>query len=179
MTKERRPEDFAREMSSRIGDVAAGMAFDRWVSFSALCESPIESVFAAAIVEECSKPPPCPYRLWTTSYKGSPEQLPTGIHFFPQTVIGKHRLDFLVVVVGRRPNKLQQTALFAIECDGHDFHEKTKEQAARDKRRDRILAAADVRVIRFTDSEIWRSPNDCFRELVDIILGTMGWRINP
>jgi very-short-patch-repair endonuclease len=29
-----------------------------------------------------------------------------------------------------------------IECDGHDFHERTKEQAARDRGRDRAAQAA-------------------------------------
>ena len=29
-----------------------------------------------------------------------------------------------------------------MECDGHDFHERTKEQASSDKKRDRSLQAA-------------------------------------
>lgn len=55
---------------------------------------------------------------------------------------------------------------FAVECDGHDFHEKTKEQAARDKSRDRALTAAGVKVMRFTGSEIWRNPDGCAGEVL-------------
>src|SRR5262245_34455764 len=39
-----------------------------------------------------------------------------------------------------------------VECDGHDYHEKTKWQASRDKRRDRILQRLGYRVFRFTGS---------------------------
>ena len=44
----------------------------------------------------------------------------------------------------------------AIECDGHDFHEKTKEQAQKDKEKDRILQANGWLIARFTGSEILR-----------------------
>jgi hypothetical protein len=45
-----------------------------------------------------------------------------------------------------------------LECDGHDFHERTKEQAERDKERDRNIQAAGWEVARFTGSEITRDP---------------------
>lgn len=53
----------------------------------------------------------------------------------------------------------------AIECDGHDFHEKTKEQAARDKKRDREIVSAGYPVMRFTGSEIYKSPRACAEQL--------------
>lgn len=43
-----------------------------------------------------------------------------------------------------------------VELDGHDFHERTKEQAARDKSRDRAFVLAGWMVLRFTGSEIYR-----------------------
>lgn len=46
----------------------------------------------------------------------------------------------------------------AIECDGHEFHEKTKEQAERDKRRDRDLQSIGWTVARLTGAEIFRDP---------------------
>lgn len=46
----------------------------------------------------------------------------------------------------------------AIECDGHDFHERTKEQAERDKKRDRDIQSLGWNVARFTGSEIVRDP---------------------
>lgn len=53
----------------------------------------------------------------------------------------------------------------AVECDGHDFHERTKEQAARDRSRDRRLQSAGYEVYRFTGSEIYRSPLGCARQI--------------
>jgi hypothetical protein len=41
-----------------------------------------------------------------------------------------------------------------IECDGHDFHDRTKQQAAYDRARDRELLAMGILTIRFTGSEI-------------------------
>lgn len=51
-----------------------------------------------------------------------------------------------------------------VECDGHDFHERTKEQAARDRSRDRRLQEAGIRVFRFTGSELYRDPLGCAGE---------------
>lgn len=45
-----------------------------------------------------------------------------------------------------------------IECDGHEFHEKTKEQARNDKRRDRSMIIDGFKILRFTGSEIWENP---------------------
>lgn len=59
-----------------------------------------------------------------------------------------------------------------IECDGHAFHEKTKEQAAKDKARDRFLAESGYRVLRFTGSEIWANPFACAAQAMRIATGS-------
>lgn len=56
---------------------------------------------------------------------------------------------------------------FAVEYDGHDFHEKTKEQARKDKARDRALTLAGWRVLRFTGSEVFASPEGVVEQLHD------------
>jgi very-short-patch-repair endonuclease len=56
-----------------------------------------------------------------------------------------------------------------VECDGHDFHERTKEQAARDKKRDRDLLSRGVTTIRFTGPEIYKNAEGCARQLWKII----------
>lgn len=71
----------------------------------------------------------------------------------PQVRVGPYRVDFLIAL-GRW--YYRDVVLVAIECDGHDFHERTKAQAAKDKARDRDLAARGLTVLRFTGSEIWR-----------------------
>jgi very-short-patch-repair endonuclease len=53
-----------------------------------------------------------------------------------------------------------------IECDGHDFHERTKEQAARDRSRDRAAQEAGHMMLRYTGSEIYRDPLGCARAAV-------------
>ena len=54
-----------------------------------------------------------------------------------------------------------------VECDGHDFHERTKEQAARDKKRDRYFQASGNPVLRFTGSEIYKDAWGCASQIID------------
>ena len=54
----------------------------------------------------------------------------------------------------------------AVECDGHDFHEKTPEQAKRDKSRDRDLLNSGYPVMRFSGGEIHSDPRKCSEQVV-------------
>jgi hypothetical protein len=54
-----------------------------------------------------------------------------------------------------------------VECDGHDFHERTKEQAARDRSKDRCALVSGYDCFRFTGSEIWRDPWKCAYEILN------------
>jgi very-short-patch-repair endonuclease len=56
-----------------------------------------------------------------------------------------------------------------VECDGHDFHEKTKAQAARDKRRDRAFVMAGWTVLHFTGSEIWKNARSCAIQTFEVV----------
>jgi hypothetical protein len=56
-----------------------------------------------------------------------------------------------------------------VECDGHDYHERTKQQAQKDKSKDRILRVKGLDIIRFTGSEITRNPDECVKEIDDIL----------
>lgn len=53
-----------------------------------------------------------------------------------------------------------------VECDGHDFHERTKEQAARDRERDRSAQLAGIEIFRFTGSELWKDPLGCAGQVI-------------
>lgn len=57
-------------------------------------------------------------------------------------------------------------SILAIECDGHEFHERTPGQAARDRSRDRRLQEAGITVMRFTGSELHRNAWGCFAEVL-------------
>jgi hypothetical protein len=59
----------------------------------------------------------------------------------------------------------------AVECDGHDWHERTPQQASRDRARDREIATkCGVTPIRFTGSEIVRDAELCAREVIELAL---------
>jgi hypothetical protein len=73
----------------------------------------------------------------------------------PLTLQGRNcRLDFLLAYTseGFTPSPVLK---LAIEIDGHNFHERTKAQAKRDRSRDRALTSAGYTVFRFTGAEIY------------------------
>ena len=117
-------------------------------------ESPIERMMIIALVGFSFAVPR--YR-----FEGSPcdvaesEKWPT-IHIDTQVPIGKFRADIVatVTLAGRELGKV------VVECDGHQFHERTKEQATRDRARDRKMTMDGYKVLRFTGSEIYRSPSE-------------------
>jgi very-short-patch-repair endonuclease len=51
---------------------------------------------------------------------------------------------------------MEVTKHLIVECDGHDFHDRTKEQASKDRARDRALQSLGYRVYRYTGSDLWR-----------------------
>lgn len=85
---------------------------------------------------------------------------PVGSIVTPQFEIGPYRVDFALFSTGKK---------VAVECDGHDFHEKTKEQAQRDKKRDRFLQLKGWAVLRFTGSEIYKDADRCAAEVAAMV----------
>jgi hypothetical protein len=71
-------------------------------------------------------------------------------------------VDYVITV--ETPDK--KVHKLAVECDGHDFHERTKEQARRDRERDRALQDAGFVVYRFTGSELYRNAWECGMQAV-------------
>lgn len=94
-----------------------------------------------------------------------------GIIFSPQVEIGKYKVDFCITIPIYNSSESKK---IIIECDGHEFHEKTKEQAQHDKERDRFLQAEGYPIYRFTGSEIYRNPLKVYFELCDIIYRIAG-----
>jgi len=87
-----------------------------------------------------------------------------------------YRVDFLISVYDA---VLLEGMTFVIECDGHDFHEKTKEQARKDKKRDRDLITNGYMVMRFTGSEIYNNAyiaHEIFRRIKTIMLNRRNGR---
>lgn len=80
----------------------------------------------------------------------------------PQYKIENYRADFLVELWNGKGNK------YIIECDGHDFHEKTKEQAEYDKKRERVFVSRGYKVLRYSGSELYRDFEKIKNELFEI-----------
>lgn len=132
----------------------------QWIGSQASpqCESPIEMLLLSALYYEAGS------ELIGRFASMSVRQpvLPL-FKIRPQHPIGPYRVD--IAVIGEHVRVV-------VECDGHEFHERTKEQAAKDKSRDRYLTAEEWLVLRFTGSEIHRNPLACAYEVVRLIEGS-------
>jgi Protein of unknown function (DUF559) len=141
------------------------------------CESPIEAMLLFGLVASGAHG----HEVLLRSREGDwslrePEPGQGVVSLTPQIQMGEYRCDFLAEfeedapdfehpVTTRDgieiPGTKREFSRALIECDGHDFHEKTKVQATRDKRRDRFLQSLGFPVLRFSGSEIWRDPIAC------------------
>lgn len=112
------------------------------------CESPIEHLLYAGykMMEERSMLP-----------------LAAGMKFSMQAEVGPYRADFLITLKGADGKEKH----LVVEADGHEFHERTKEQAAKDRSRDRWMTTHNYEVLRFTGSEIWANPFACAQQVLD------------
>jgi very-short-patch-repair endonuclease len=123
------------------------------VNFSG--ESPIEQLLLAALFWTSYGYRNAPVEIWDWETPfGKPQ---TDVVIAPQYRVGNYRVDFAIFINVVANEEIR----IVVECDGHEFHEKTKEQAAHDKRRDRELQIAGWKVLRFTGSEIWRDHQAC------------------
>lgn len=124
---------------------------------NSLTDSPIEAIMLVALSASASLP-----KHWEK--RGLAWESDLDFFVLPQFKVGQYRADFLVASRGLPHCRV------LVECDGHQFHEKTPEQAERDKRRDRELQAEGYPVLRFTGREIHRSPFDCSSEVVAFLV---------
>lgn len=149
-----------------------------------ICESPIEKVLAAALWLFNARRGSnyfqglcfLNWESWNAlahlTFEKFLSEIDGAKHLYvsPQVEIGGYRVDFMF------GGKIRgETHLLAVECDGHEYHEKTKEQAMRDKSRDRDLLGRGVPVMRFTGSEIWKDPTACV-EQVDLYFFDLAYR---
>lgn len=128
------------------------------------CESPIEVAFGAALLTQdhlehrVMRPD-----LHLIDARDEPNYRADLALMMPQYPWNGYRIDFVL-----RLPRYRFKYLF-IECDGHNFHERTKEQAARDRLKDRDVQQAGYPVLRFTGSEIYRDANSCGSQVISFI----------
>lgn len=167
---------FARKCSEEWGAEQAELKhFEIWQNIKR-CESPIESYMCVAL-----------HFMFVGLYADVPEFRPrqpdcwpwhddileTGdcddyayVDVFQQVEVEQYRVDFLIIA---KPFGATRRTFIVVECDGHDFHERTKEQAMRDRKRDRSLTMKGFKVFRFTGREIYRDAEGCVREIGDFL----------
>lgn len=126
------------------------------------CDSPIEQIFVleflaqnAEIMARDNVEHAAMARPWIESARGLILDINKGDIVAVQAEIRLPwpdertiRVDFAIAS--------RENGRVVVECDGHDYHERTKEQAARDRSRDRALTGLGWRVLRFTGREIVR-----------------------
>lgn len=102
--------------------------------------------------------------------RASPAQVS---HAWHQVKVGsRYIVDFLVA------SELDGCVVAAaVECDGHDFHEKTKEQVSKDKERDRFLQANGLLVLRYSGADIWADPVACTDNVFEVLSRAMEARL--
>lgn len=128
-----------------------------WQSHIGRTDSPIEAMFLKAFCDLAMQE-----GFGVARMSSEPAFV---IEIQPQRWIGNYRVDFMITY--RYFGPILQ---FVVECDGHEFHERTKVQAQRDKSRDRAIQATGPKVYRFTGSEIHACAEVCAREMLDLII---------
>lgn len=120
------------------------------------CQSPIEEIMLVALSGVVAK-------IGKNFHK----------HF---TILAQHEIengdsyyvaDFAIFFQNRKnsvPIKL------IVECDGHEFHEKTKEQVEKRNKRDYSLKMQGFDILHFSGSEIYKDPVGCARKCIDYII---------
>lgn len=148
------------------------------------CESPIEARFLLSLICSCALHD---LSIVVEDDEGDPifatettAWMEMKLYVCPQKQLGDHRVDFFLNQVFNNPD-IEVARMFGkpdpdgppviqerlvVECDGHEFHERTREQATRDKNRDRELLNAGYPVMRFTGSEIVLSPLKCSGQIM-------------
>lgn len=128
------------------------------------CESPVEESFFEALVASADD--------WSVVFHrdGSVQcvRLSIGTRtmlVFPQALLRPYRVDFLLFETETNG------AFMVVEIDGHDFHDRTKAQASRDRERDRRLLSRGVSTVRFTGSDVHRDADACARDAINLCLG--------
>lgn len=126
------------------------------------CESPIEQVMLAYLVSAMDLAPSF-LDEWAIGRFGRGNFHLTGVTWprsrlalLQQVQAHGYRVDFAIVSTDDA-----SLPRVAIECDGHDFHDRTPGQASRDRARDRHLTDHGWTVIRFTGADICGDPIGC------------------
>lgn len=164
----------AAHLITEAAELEALRFVEEFDAFKRHCESPIEELLLAALFAD--------HRMqeFNVVFMGdiAPNDLLTAgetIYIYQQAKVGPYRTDFLILDASV-PLEIAAPRWMVVECDGHDFHERTKEQARRDKKRDRFFQSKGHKVLRYTGSEIWADAPACATEVYAELARDDAWR---
>lgn len=187
--------NLARSLGAATADAEVAIDHSAWIlelledadaqAFLGQCESPVELLFAGGLVwlarenrrdaEFCGSKPGRPL-LHADSIDFTHDDCSCVgdkcdgwcgpfLLIRPQVALASARHDFVV----SSPQADGPVGVLVVEIDGHGFHDRTKEQASADRRRDRnTIRAHSMPTIRFTGSDVYRDPIGCAREAREI-----------
>jgi len=138
-----------------------------------VCESPIEELLLVALYNASKIDENDIIFMTDSPLRDALHDQVVYVH--QQTSIDKYRVDIAIHDCSL-PFDIAPPRIMIVECDGHDFHERTKEQARRDKQRDRFLVSKGFKLLRFTGSEIWADPEACADEIINELACNDAWR---
>lgn len=147
------------------------------------CGSPIEHLFALALLAELVEEQGCKFGAdvftWSrdaTDLSKYPQRVKrdflhvrSAVFVLPQFQLPGARVDFLVFRYDEEGDELVRSPFVIVECDGHEYHERTPDQAERDRSRDRAFQQAGFTVFRFTGRELWRDASACASQVMDFL----------
>jgi very-short-patch-repair endonuclease len=169
------PDDDSIRRIARAMKDAVDWSIEIWAREASL-ESPIERLLLAALQGQVALGTWCGMQAVVLSPRcravasdvltARPGFRPLIIE--PQKEVCGCRVDFLITTCRSTwDDALIGEAKLVVECDGHDFHERTEEQARRDRSRDREFQSAGYTVFRFTGAEIWKNAWACAYQIGD------------
>jgi very-short-patch-repair endonuclease len=124
-----------------------------------VCESPIEQFMCMALnaFKEAS--------LWRELKKSFDVcEIEAQVDINDEKLEEEYRVDFLITLADQEKGEWQ----FAVECDSKEYHF-TEKAFHLDRKRDKELLSIGIITIRFTGSEIVKSPLTCITTLHQII----------
>lgn len=153
---------YAMENLAQQHENIAALILDQPFAGSEDCQSPIEKILYVA----CN----IVFRIRDKEL----DESAMGMSVFPQFSIETEKknycADFIIVLekfVGKCVDVI-------VECDGHEFHQKTKAQVERDNQREYDIKKMGYDVLRFSGSQIYNNPFKCANDIFDYLIAKDG-----
>lgn len=150
------------------------------------CESPVEQILLAALYDCWGTGVYVDLKSKKISFQLSADfpafdgifrvccELQKTIVTWDVNIQNNYRVDFYIYITrfrldpehrGYKSESWPEMARLVVEVDGHEFHDRTKQQASYDRKRDRELTREGYRIVRFTGSDVYNEPGLCAEDI--------------